>query len=59
MHLMKMVGDMVCIIYTNLCKVLNNVLKGVCAMPVLAIVEYTFYKINSYFVHRWKKQETT
>jgi hypothetical protein len=24
-------------------------------MPVPAIVEYTFYKINSYFVHRWKK----
>jgi hypothetical protein len=31
---------------TNLSKVLNKVLKGVCAMPVSAIVEYTFYKIN-------------
>jgi hypothetical protein len=26
-------------------------------MPVSAIVEYTFYKINSYFVHRWKKSK--
>jgi hypothetical protein len=24
-------------------------------MPVSTIVEYTFYKINSCFVHRWKK----
>jgi hypothetical protein len=44
---------------TNLSEVLNKVLKGICAMPALTIVEYTFYKINSYFVHRWKKQETT
>ena len=40
---------------TNVSEVLNKVFKGVRAMPVLAIVEYTFYKINSYFVHRWKK----
>ena len=24
-------------------------------MPISAIVEYTFYKVNSYFVHRWEK----
>ena len=24
-------------------------------MPISAIVEYTFYKVNSYFVHRHKK----
>jgi hypothetical protein len=40
---------------TNLSEVLNKVLKGIRAMLVSAIVEYTFYKINSYFVHRWKK----
>jgi hypothetical protein len=40
---------------TNLPEVFNKVLKGIRAMPVSAIVEYTFYKINSYFVHRWKK----
>jgi hypothetical protein len=40
---------------TNLSEVLNKVLKGIHAMPVSAIVEYIFYKINSYFVHRWKK----
>jgi hypothetical protein len=41
---------------TNLLEVLNKVLKGIRAMLVSAIVEYTFYKINSYF---GKKQETT
>jgi hypothetical protein len=40
---------------TNLPVVLNKVIKGIRAMPVSAIVQYTFYKINSYFVHRWKK----
>jgi hypothetical protein len=40
---------------TNLPEVINKVLKGIRAMPVSAIVEYTFYKINSHFVHRWKK----
>ena len=40
---------------TNISEVLNKVLKGVRAMPVSAIVEYTFYKVNSYFVHRWEK----
>ena len=40
---------------TNISEVLNKVLKGVCAMPISAIVEYTFYKVNSYFVHRWEK----
>ena len=40
---------------TNISEVLNKVLKGVCDMPISAIVEYTFYKVNSYFVHRWEK----
>ena len=40
---------------TNISEVLNKVLKRVRAMPISAIVEYTFYKVNSYFVHRWEK----
>jgi hypothetical protein len=36
---------------TNLSEVLNKVLKGIRAMPVSAIVEYTFYKINSYLIY--------
>jgi hypothetical protein len=40
---------------TNLSEVLNKVLKGIHIMIVSAIVAYTFDKINSYFVHRWKK----
>lgn len=40
---------------TNIFEVLNKVLKGVRAMPVSATVEFTFYKVNSYFVHRWAK----
>ena len=34
---------------------LNQVLKGIHAMTVSTIVEYTFYEVNSYFVHRWEK----
>jgi hypothetical protein len=44
---------------TNLSKVLNKVLKGIRAMPVSAIVEYTFYKINSYLCIGGKKQKST
>jgi hypothetical protein len=40
---------------TNISEVLNKVFKGRRAMPVLAIVEYSFYKLNLYFVHRWQK----
>ena len=49
-------GSRYVVFNTNISEVLNKVLKGVRAMPVSAIVEYTFYKINSYFVHRWEKQ---
>uniref|UniRef100_K4ALQ4 SWIM-type domain-containing protein n=1 Tax=Setaria italica TaxID=4555 RepID=K4ALQ4_SETIT len=40
---------------TNISEMLNKVLKGIHAMPISAIVEFTFYKVNSYFVHRWAK----
>ena len=32
---------------TNISELLNKVLKGVRAMPISVIVEYTFYKVNS------------
>ena len=38
---------------TNVSEVFNKVLKGMRAMPVSGIVEYTFYKCNEYFVKRW------
>ena len=40
---------------TNISEVLNKVFKDIHALPVSAIVEYTFYKVNSYFVHKWLK----
>ncbi|RLN13358.1 hypothetical protein C2845_PM09G14000 [Panicum miliaceum] len=40
---------------TNISEVLNKVLKGIRCMPVSAIVEFTFYRVNSYFVKRWQK----
>ena len=41
------------IMTTNVSEVFNKVLKGIRAMPVSGIVEYTFYKCNEYFVKRW------
>jgi hypothetical protein len=38
-------GDMM----NNMAECFNNVLKGVRALPVSAIVEYTFQKLNVYF----------
>ena len=34
---------------TNLSKVFNNVLKGVCDLPVITCVQLTFYKLVNYF----------
>ena len=34
---------------SNLVECFNNVLKGARALPVTAIVEYTFFKLNEYF----------
>jgi hypothetical protein len=43
------------IITTNISEVLNIVLKGIHALPVSGIVDFTFYKCNEYFVNRWEK----
>jgi hypothetical protein len=43
------------IMATNISEVFNFVLKGICALPVSGIVDYTFHKFNKYFVNRWEK----
>jgi hypothetical protein len=43
------------IMATNISEVFNFVLKGICALPVSGIVDYTFHKCNKYFVNRWEK----
>lgn len=37
----------------NISEVFNNVIKAICAMPVSAILEYSFRKTNSYVVDQW------
>jgi hypothetical protein len=39
----------------NISEVFNFVLKGIRALPVSGIVDYTFHKCNEYFVNRWEK----
>jgi len=41
------------IMNTNLVESLNNIFKGVRALSVSGIVEYSFTKCNEYFVKRW------
>lgn len=43
---------------TNLPETLNRVLKGVRALPITAFLAMTFYKLNSYFLHRREDGET-
>jgi S-adenosylmethionine synthetase len=38
---------------TNSSESFNKVFKGICAVPVSSIVEYSFRKYNEYFVNRW------
>ena len=38
------------IMTTNISEVFNNVLKGAHSLPVTALVQLTFYRLNSYFV---------
>ena len=40
------------IMTTNISEVFNNVLKGACSLPVTALVQLTFFCLNSYFVAR-------
>jgi hypothetical protein len=37
------------IMRTNISEVFNFILKGICALSVCGIVDYTFYKCNEYF----------
>jgi hypothetical protein len=43
------------IMITNISEVFNFVLKGIRALPVSVIMDYTFHKCNEYFVNRWNK----
>ena len=40
------------IMTTNILKVFNSVLKGARRLPVTALVQLTFFRLNSYFVAR-------
>jgi hypothetical protein len=40
------------IMTTNISEVFNFILKGICALLVCGIVNYTFYKCNEYFINR-------
>jgi hypothetical protein len=40
---------------TNSLESFNKVFKGIRAVPVSGIVEYSFRKCNEYFVNRWNK----
>jgi hypothetical protein len=48
-------GSQYGIMTTNISEVFNFVLKGIHALPVSGIVDYTFHKCNEYFVNRWEK----
>ena len=37
---------------TNMSKVFNGVLKGARNLPITALVQLTFFRLNSYFVAR-------
>ena len=41
------------LITTNSSELFNKVFKGIRAVPVSGIVEYSFRKCNEYFVNRW------
>ena len=40
------------IMTTNMSEVFNSVLKGAQSLPVTALVQLTFFRLNSYFVAR-------
>jgi hypothetical protein len=43
------------IMTTNISEVFNFVLKGIRALPVSRIVDYTNHKCNEYFINWWNK----
>jgi hypothetical protein len=48
-------GSRYAIMTTNISKVFNFILKGIHALSVCGIVDYTFYMCNEYFINRWEK----
>jgi hypothetical protein len=45
------------IMTTNISELFNFILKGIRALPVCSIVDYTFHKCNKYFINRWEKAQ--
>jgi hypothetical protein len=43
------------IMTTNILEVFNFILKGIRALPVCGIMDYTFHKCNEYFINRCEK----
>ena len=43
------------IMTTNNAESINNIFRGIRSRPVAGIVEFTFKKLNEYFVDRWGK----
>ena len=43
------------IMTTNNAESLNNIFRGIRSRPVAGIVEFSFKKLNEYFVDRWGK----
>ena len=37
---------------TNMSEVINSILKGAHSLPLIALVQLTFFRLNSYFVAR-------
>ena len=37
---------------TNMSKIFNSILKGALSLPVIALVQLIFFRLNSYFVAR-------
>jgi hypothetical protein len=48
-------GSQYGIMTTNISEVFNFALKGIHALPISEIMDYTFHKCNEYFVNRWEK----
>ena len=46
------------IMTTNNAESLNNIFRGIRSRPVAGIVEYSFEKLNEYFVDRWGKAQS-
>ena len=54
-HRVMMGGHRYGVTNTNLAEVFNFVMKGVTFLPLNTLVEFTFYRVNDYFVKRHER----